>query len=339
MLRYSPAQIEALLANRRAFNATERVLATNFDLEGSVAARALVGNASPLPKDVWGDWDKESVSLQRDILAVAGDLSGSVTHPMAIGKLVQHFRTVTDSGGVNISLDGQSEALVDQPEYAYHGTPLPIIDSTFNYGWRQMQAAQTEGEQLDSDGRDNSVRRVSEKLESIVLDGDSKIVVGGSQLFGLRTHPKRNTRVTGETLNGATGVQWVAEVTALLKLLHGDNFKTVQFTLYVNFDDWFYASNTDFSTQYPGKTIADRVREIAGVGSVVPADRIVSNEILAVVKDKRVVRLLSGMPISTIAKFRANPMDPYNFQTIAAAALQVRFDAEDNCGVAHSAAA
>lgn len=335
MLRFSPAQTEALVSNRRAFNACEVALASQYGL-ANVASAALIGNASPLPKDVWGDWDKESVALQRNILAVFADLAGSVSQPMAIGKLVQYFRTVSDSGEANISLDGQSEAKTDQPLYAYHGTPLPIIDSTFSFGWRQMAAAQTEGEALDADGRENSVRRVAEKLESIALDGDADIVVTGAPLYGLRNHPKRNTRATGVTLRSATGTEVVGEFTALLKLLHGDNFKNVSATIYVNFDDWFYWSNTDYSTQYPGKSILDRLKEIAGVGSIVAADRINANELIAVVKDRRVVRVLSGMPLSTIALFRQNPMDPYNFKTMAAAALQIKFDAEDNCGIAHS---
>jgi hypothetical protein len=335
MLRYSPAQTAALIANRRAFNACETALANQYGLANAQHTE-LVGNASPLPKDVWGDWDKESVALQRNLQPVFSDLAASVSRPMPIGKLVQYFRTVSDSGVANISLDGQSDAKTDQPVYAYHGTPLPIVDSTFSYGWRQMAAAQTEGEQLDSDGRDNAVRRVSEKLESIALDGDADIVVGGAQLYGLRNHPKRNTRSTGETLNGGSGVQWEAEIVATLKLLHADNFKNISATIYMNFDDWFYATSTMYSTQYPGKSILQRIQEIAGVGSIVPADTINANEIIAVVKDRRVINVLNGMPVSTVAKFRANPMDPYNFQTMAAAALQIKYDAEDNCGIAHS---
>lgn len=335
MLRYSPAQADALKANRLAFNTSERALMANYGLEPG-KPNPLIGNASPLPKDVWGDWDKESVQLQRSILAVFSDLAAAVSVPMQLGKLMQYFRTVSDSGDVNISLDGQSEAKTDQPDYAYHGTPLPIVDSTFSYGWRQMLAAQSEGENLDSDGRDNAVRRVAEKLELIALDGDANIVVGSDVLYGIRNHPKRNTRATGVTLNGASGAQWLTEITAILALLHADNFKIGNFTFYMNFTDYFYASNTDYSTAYPNKSILDRVKEVMGVGAIVPAQQVNANEIIAVMKDRRVVRVLNGMPVSTVAKFRANPMDPYNFQTLAAAAVQVRFDADDNCGIAHS---
>lgn len=327
MLRFTPEQQAFVLANRRQFNANQTAMA-------ALHTNSLIGNALPLPKDVWGQWDREGIEVQRSTLAVFNDLAASVATPMPIGKLVHHFQTISDSGNINISLDGRSKARTDQPVIEYHGTPLPITDSTFSYGWRQVAAAQSEGFQLDSAGRMNAMRRVAEKMESIALDGDASIVVGGAVLYGLRTHPRRNTRETGVALNGATGTQWLAEITATLKLLHADNFK-VPATIYLNWDDWFYATSTEFTTGYP-KTIAQRVLELGGVREVVPADSITAGQIIALVKDRRVVQVLNGMPITTRAQFRANPEDDYNFVTMGAASLEVKFDAEQNCGVAVS---
>lgn len=327
MLRFTPEQQAFVLANRRQFNASQVALA-------NAHGQTLIGNALPLPKDVWGQWDREGVEIQRTTLAVFNDLAATVTTPMPIGKLVHHFQTISDSGQANVSLDGRSKGRTDQPVFNYHGTPLPIIDSPFSYGWRQVEAARTEGFQLDSAGRDNAMRTVAEKLESIALDGDANIVVGGSVLYGLRTHPRRNTRATSQALNGATGAQWLADITATLRLLHADNFK-VPATIYLNWSDWFYATSTEFTTGYP-KTIAQRVLELGGVREVIPADSVAASQIIALVKDRRVVQVLNGMPMMTRAQFRANPEDEYNFVSMAAASVEVKFDAEQNCGVAVS---
>lgn len=327
MLRFTQAQQSFILANRRAFNERQAAL-------GNAAAQGMIGNAYQLPKDVWGTWDREGIEVQRDLLAVFNNLSASVASPMPIGKLIHYFQTISDSGEVNVSLDGRSKARTDKPVYDYHGTPLPIIDSTFSYGWREVEAARSEGFQLDSAGRSNAMFKVAEKLEDVALNGDSQIVVGGNTLYGLRNHPKRNTRSTGVTLNGATGAQWLAEITATLKLLHNDNFK-VPATIYLNWDDWFYAQSTEFTTGYP-KTVAQRVMELGGVREIIPADKVPADEIIAIVKDRRVVQVLNGMPLATRAQFRANMEDDYNFVTMAAAAVEVKYDAEDNCGVAHS---
>lgn len=328
MLTFTSQQQQAVLANWRGFAANQTALAN------ALGDGALMGNAYSLPKDVWQTWEREAVPIQNDILAVFNDLAAAVGSPVPIGKTVNNFMTVSDSGEVNISLDGRSDAKGDQPTFDYHGTPVPIIDTGFRFGWRQMEAARSEGFMLDDAGRVNANRKVAEKLETIALDGDSLIKVGGDQLYGLRTHPKRETRSTGETLNGATGAQWLAEVVATLKFLHNNNFYTPP-TLYVNWSDWFYAQSTDFSTSYPNKTIAQRIMEL-GIASVVPASKVSANEIVAVVKSREVVKVLNAMPPSTIAKFRANVTDDYEFTRMAAAAVEIRFDAEDQCGVAHS---
>lgn len=332
MLRFTPEQQAYVLANRREFNARQKLMETTLVNSGGAS---IIGNATTLPRDVWGEWDREGIEIQREVLSVFNTLAAAVSRPIPIGKLIHYFSQISDSGAVNISIDGRSKARTDQQTYSYVGTPLPITDSTFSYGWRQVAAAQSEGVQLDAAGRNNSMYRVAKKLESIALDGDSTIVVGGATLYGLRTHPKRETRSTTNTLLTATGAQWLADVNATIKLLHNNNFR-VPVTLFVNWNDWFYAGNTDFSSSYPNKTIAQRVKEMEGVAEVVPASDVTANQIIAVVKNNRVLQVLNGMPMTTRAQFRANPEDDYNFVTMAAAALEIKYDATDQCGVAVS---
>lgn len=327
MLRFTNAQQQLVMNNRQAFNAAMVAMAA---AHGST----FIGNASPLPRDVWGQWDREAISVQRDELVIFNDLSSVSQTPIPIGKLVHHFQTVSESGEVNVSLDGRSKARADQPVIEYHGTPLPMIDSAFNYAWRQMEAASSEGFQLDSAGRDNSNRRVAEKLENAVLYGYDKIAVGDAQSYGMLNHPNRGSRVTGVALNGATGAEWVAEVVATLKILHDNNYR-VPATIYMNWDDWFYASVTEFTAGYP-KTILQKVMEIAGLERIVPATRIPESGMVALVRNRRVYQVLNGMPISTRAKFRANPEDDYDFVVMAASALEIKFDAEGQCGLATS---
>lgn len=332
MLRFTPAQQQVVLNNRRQFNTAQQAIVA---LHGeTMLGNAAVGNALPLSRDVWGLWDEDGIAIQRQTLRVFDDLSAASSTPMPIGKLVKYFKTISDSGAAQISLDGRPQLRVDKPVVDYHGTPLPIISEGFSFGWREVAAAASEGMTLDDDARANSQYKVAEKLEDVVINGDASIVVGGDACYGLRTHPKRNTRSTGVTLNSATGPQWIAEIVATLKLLHAKNFK-VPATIYVNWDDWFYATNTEFTTGY-AKTVAQRVLEMEGVSSIIPAEKIPANEIIAMVRDRRVFSVLNGMPMNTQAQFRANPTDEYNFVTMAAASLEIKFDAEDQCGIAHS---
>lgn len=329
MLRFSPEQQAAVIANRRAAAAQAAILANHITAQGD-----LIGNALSLPKDVWGEWDTESVQIQRQEMVIFNDLAASVARPMPIGKVIHYFKTVSDSGSVNVSLDGRSKANLDKAVFEYQGTPVPIIDSTFGFGWREMAAAQSEGFALDDAGRVNANDKVSKALEALALDGNANIVVGGNPLYGMRNHPNRKTRTTGQALAGATGAQWLAEITATIKLLRDANI-WAPVTIYVNSGDWFYAGNSDYTAGYP-KTIQQRIREIDGIASIIPAPTVAAGQIIAVVKDRRVISVLNAMPVTTRAMFRANPEDDYNFVTLAAAAVEMKPDANGNLALAVS---
>lgn len=319
MLKFNKAQAQYLKEGRAAFNNQQQ---------------QFFGNAAGLPTDFWKQIDMNIGLVNRDILAVFNDLAASVSRPFPIGMPVGEFVVASDSGETHISMDGVSDGKTDTTEYAHYGSPVPIISSPFRYGWRAVEGARTKGLNLDLAPRDAALRKVAEKLEDTTLNGDAKIVVGGQQLYGLRNHPNRTTSAMGVTLNGATGVQWVAEVTALIESLHAKNFYA-PITIYLNYADWFYASNTDYSTQYPNKTILQRVMEIAGVQSIVPGSKVPASEMIGVVKRTDVVQILNAMPTAVLPKFRANVHDDYQFVSAAAAGLQIRFDFNDQCGVAH----
>jgi len=333
MMRFTPEQVK-MIANERKMHEAQHA-----NMQKIYGNTLLTGNALPVPKDVWGVWDRDAVQIQRDVLAVYNDLASSLSMGMPIGKLVHYFQTVSDSGEVNVSMDGRGKGKTDQPVIEYHGTPLPIYDSPFSFGWRQMQAAMTEGYNIDSAASNNAMRKVAERLENMVLNGEGKIDVSGAKVYGLLTHPKRNTRTTGVTLNGATGKEWDDEVRATIKLLHDKNYRTNDTTMYLNFDDWFYASTTEYSTQYGNKKIIESIQQMAGVGSIVPASKVPANTVVIVVKRREVVQVLNGMPMTTRAKVRQNPEDNYDFIVMAASALEIKFDAEDQCGIAVSSPA
>lgn len=334
-IRFSNEQARAVIAARRMFNNAQEEMARRFGL-GDTPGSELIGNAQTLPRDIWEAWDRDSITLQRDAMPLYDRLASRVGSPISIGKLVTYFGKIGDNSEAIVSLDGTAKARRDAATISYEGVPVPIVHSGFGFGWRQVQAAQADGwDGLDTATRDNANRKVMEKVNGHLLDGNAQIVYGGNVLYGLRTYPGRNTRSTGVTLASATGAQWVAEVTATLTLLHNDNFK-VPATLYVNWTDWFYASNTDFSTTYPNKTIAQRVREIEGVKEVVAIPDLAADEIFAVVEDRRVMELKVAMPIVTRPLFRANPTDNYDFEVMTASAPVFKRDADGNCGIAHS---
>lgn len=325
MLKFSKEQAAAVIANRRAFNIKQRDMASN----------GLLGNATSLPKDVWGQWDRDAITVARPVLAVFDDLSSSVAMTLPIGKSLSYYQTASDSGSATVTMDGRDDGRSDQPTLDYHGTPVPVVRSKFSFGWRQMAAAESEGFNIDVAARDNAFRKVAESLEDGALNGYAGISVNGQASYGLRTHPNRNTRPIGAALYGATGADWLTEIAATMKMNHDANYDG-PVTIYVNKGDLFYAQTNDFKST-GDKTIAQRLLEIEDIDAIVGSSAVPANEILAVVKRRDVVQVLNAMPITTLPRFRANPDDDYVFMTQAIAAVQIKADAKGQCGVAHCA--
>lgn len=326
MLHFTNDQELAINAARAGFNATQVAMA---------ATPSLIGNAAPIPLDAWRRIDSRSARIQRDVLAVFNKLAAANSTPVSLGDIVSYFPQVSDSGEVHVSLDGRSEGRADQATVKYAGTPIPVLDSFARFGWRQMEVMRKTPNMLDTETIANHQRKVAEKMEDMVLNGLSSIVVGGSTIYGLRNFPQRTTSTHGFTLTSATGAQWLTAIKAMINGLVGDNaFGRV--TIFLNYADWVYADQTDYTTNYP-KTILQRIRELAQVEDIVPASKIPTGDIIGVagLGTGEWGSILSGMPLTTRPKQRVNQEDDYTFGVMAVVAPQFRNDYDGRSQIAH----
>lgn len=328
MLRFTPEQEAAVNAARAGFNLSQTSMAAN-------SAIHLVGNAAPVPLDAWRRIDQRATLIQRDVLAVFDRLSASNSTPVGIGDLVSYFPKISDSGEAHISMDGRSEGRQDQALVKYEGTPIPVIDSYARFGWRQMEVMRKTASGMDMETIANHQRKVADKMEDMVLNGLSSVVVGGSTIYGLRNHPSRNTFSHTFTLNGATGANWLTTFSSMITGLIGDNaFGKV--TVFLNYSDWTFASLNEFAAGYP-KTILQRMREIENIADIVPCSKVPASNIIGVagLETGAWGSILSAMPMVTRPKMRQNAEDDYVFGVMAVVAPQFRIDYDGRMPVAH----
>lgn len=325
MLRFTQEQELAVNQAREAFNETQTAVAVND----------FVGNAIAVPVDAWRRIDSRSAMIQRDVLAVFNKLAAADTTPVGVGDLVNFYPQVSDSGEVNVSMDGRSTGKRDQANVKYVGTPIPVFTSEACFGWRQMEVLRKNPTSLDITTIANKQRKVAEKLEDITLNGLSSVNVGGQTIYGLRTLPQRNTATHGLTLSTATGAQWLAAFQSMLNQLIGDNAYG-KATVFLNYGDWLAASINEFTAGYP-KTILQRLQEIQQIAEIVPASKVPANEIIGVagLQTGEWGTILSAMPLVTRPKARHNAEDDYAFGVIAMAAPQLKSDYDGRSQIAH----
>lgn len=329
MLRFTPEQEQAILASRRGFDEQQARLAANH-------TDALVGNAAPVDIDAWRRIDTRATIVQRDVLAVFNRLAAASQTPIDIGDLVSYFPQVSDSGEVTVSMDGRQSGRSDQALVKYAGTPVPIIASEARFGWRQAAVNRKGAIMLDQITVENHQRRVAEKMEDMVLNGDANVVVGGQTIYGLRNHPSRNTGNHTFTLASATGANWLTAFSQLINLLIGDNAYG-RVTVFLNWGDYTYASINEFTAGYP-KTILQRLREIEQIADIVPASKVPASNLIGVagLETGGWGSILSAMPLSSRPKTRLNTEDDYVVSVMAAAAPQFRTDYDGRMPVAHT---
>lgn len=315
-------------APREAFDRQQAIIAAN-------AGGSMMGNAAPIGIDAWRRIDSRGATLQRTVMAVFNRLAAANSTPVDFGDLVSYYPKIGDSGAARVSMDGRQIGRADQATVTFSGTPVPIIHDEVTFGARQWAVLAKGGGMSAADSLANSQRMVVEKLEDIVINGLSSIVVGGATIYGLKNFPDRNSGTYGAfNLNGGTGANWqTAFSTTLTSLVTDRSFG--QATVFLNYADWNFAAQTDYAANYPG-TILQRMQAMAGVREIIPCGALTANDIIAVnnVDTGEWGSILTGMPLTTRPKFRANDMDDYSFAVMAMAAPQFRSDASSRSHIA-----
>jgi uncharacterized linocin/CFP29 family protein len=330
-LPFTKAQMDSILNSRRAFNGRMSKLAIAIN-----GQEAFEGNALAIPLDAWRRIDQRAQQLARSRLVLFNRLAAASNIPVSIADLVNYYPQVSDSGDVLVSMDGRNTAKADQAITKYVGTPVPILTSNTRMGWRQMEVLRKgTGVSLDIVSIANNQRKVAEKLEDMVLNGLSSIVVGTDTIYGLRNLPQRNTFTHGFTLATATGAQWLTMVKQVIAAALGDN-QYGQISIFVNQGDYTAADTTDYAANYQG-TILQRLLAVSQVKEIVPVPGIPVNEVLAIVDidGGEWGGILTAMPLTTRPKTRIEPEDDYVFGVITAAAPQFRSDYNGQSAFVH----
>jgi len=319
MLIFTDEQRLAINTARAAFNQRATAMAAGV-------VSGLEGNSLAIPLDAWRRIDGRSQQLARSKLAVFNVLAKASTIPVSIADLVNYYPQVSDSNEVQINMDGRNGAKADQAVTKFVGVMLPIMTTNTRIGWRQMEVIRKGGSQIDTVSIGNGQRKIAEKMEDMVINGLSSIVVGGDTIYGLRTLPQRNTFAHGLTLASATGAQWLAAVQQAITAAMGDN-QYGRITLMINIGDYMKADTTDYAANYSG-TILQRLKAIGQIADIIPASSVPVNEILGVVdlESGEWGGIQSAMPLVTRPKNRMEPEDDYVFGSMAAVVPQFRSD-------------
>lgn len=331
--RSAVAQWEAVMFARNAYAATESMHAHAFHAAG------LNVNEGLIPQDVYQEFDNVTVERFRsdDGDAFLNDLL-PMSRSINIGKLIHKFRRASDAGQTQTSMSGQIGVKMDQVEFSYDGTLVPIHDTGFFRNWREFNAQQSEGFDALIDDQRESVAAIRRKLADSFLDGHkdkdgNTIVLDSISWTGMRN----DSRVAQVNI-GAAGVNFdFTDTTKTYEEIEAA-FKQVRDVLWITNncekDATYYvsreiASNFErYSSEFVSSSnkILQRLASLMGVAAIKTSSKLSGNEFMAFPLDGMSVRPIVGMGVNTVAMPRPVYNSNYEFVVWGATGFEVRTD-------------
>jgi len=286
--------------------------------------------------DEWKAIDTAVVKIAQQRLVAAADLQNrGLTYPLSngLGTTVLQWETQSDYTAAEIDMEAQKQSEEDRVLFETNYIPIPIIHKSFSISARALEASRRNGEPLDTTNAELAARKVAEKVEDVILLGSSTFAFGGGTLYGYKDYVHRNTvtLVSNWDASATSGQDILDDVLAMIDAAHDDRHYG-PFVLYVPtaydviLDDDYKAASD--------KTIRQRILELNAISDIRCADRLTANNVLLVEMQPETVKLIVGMPITTLQWEEQGGL-LLKFKIMCIMVPWIRCDQENRCGIVH----
>ena len=311
-------------AVRQAANAQEDLFVKN----------GLVVNSGLIPQDVYQELDAVTVTRMRsdDGDTFLNDLL-PLSRSVNIGKLVSKWRTASDAGNAQTSMTGQIGVKLDNVNYAYDGTIVPIHDAGYSREWREWAAQTSEGFDALIDDQRETVATIRSHLAGTFMDGHKDrdgnvIMLDGLSWSGMRADSRvaqvaltfdfTDVTKTGEEIKNA----FIAQIRNIMWI---NNNVDSDLTYYVSRQ---VAANFErrFNVNFDSKTVSQELSGLMGVAEIKVSNKLTNNQIMGFVLDSNKIAPIVGMGMNTVALPRPLYNSKYEFNVWAAIGWAVKKD-------------
>lgn len=231
-----------------------------------------------------------------------------------------------------VNMDGSTKGQNDRVTFESVAVPIPVVAMDWTIGARQLAASTYNGTALDTTQLALSARNVYDKMEDILFNGLSTLIVSGAQIYGYTNHPNRNTvSFAGSGWATATGRDIIGDTKKLLQAMYNDN-RYGPFVMYVAKNVWAELQ-MDYSTSKGDRTFRERILAFNEIIDVKCSGKLASGNVVLVQLTDDVVQLAVAKDISY--KQYSNDGFTVMFKTFMAAAPVLKSDKDGSCGIAH----
>ncbi len=307
-----------------------------------MTSRGLVVN-SALRKDEWEELDRAIVQAAVAPLNMTQRMiTAGLTRPLGgLGTLIAQYNQISEMTAANVSLSGNASGQKDRVDYDLVGVPVPVIFKEFELNQRYLEASRRLGDSVDTANGTAAARVVGEKVEDLLINGDTNVNLNGNTIYGLTSHPDRNTN-TATALGGgdfATISNIMPTFSGILSELKADNYRGPYgvFVADTQYDQMAFNVYSDGS----GQSALNRVLQIPSIQFIDSSAWLDAGEIVVVNLSRDVVELAyvqQYWPITNLEWTSGDGMQS-NFKVMTVFAPIVKSDYAGRSGVFHATGA
>jgi len=304
-------------------------------VERSDDAKSLLTNASGTVRheDFLIIRDRIVEIRRRKLNGVSDLMDSGLSFSVAISDQLVGFENVNEFEDAEQDMNPNTSKGNDT-KFTEEFVPNPITHMGFDVPMRQMNF-----DYKRSLGLSESVRKVSERVEKTLFNGNAAITVTYAgqafPIYGYTTHPDRGTGTISDWAAIASIGLIVPELTYQLGLMWStqggvDNDSVM---VYVSNAIWTMLQNDNKANS--DKTVLQRIREIAYVKDVKPAEFLAGTSAVLVEMAPRTVELAVASDIIAVPHIKTNPLAPQTVTTYAAMVHQIKSTQTNQTGIRH----
>jgi len=307
-------------------------------------------NAGTLRRDEWKKLDDAVYEVSRQRLGGWDDvISKGLVYNLAngMGTTMLEWHDISEGGNAVMTMDGVTRGLNDRIQYKYNYLPIPIIHSDYEINARELATSRNMGNGLDTTMAERAAHRIMEFKEDMLFT-DTTYAYGEldarsrNKIYSYLNFPDRNTVSIGTHWDdldvdseASTGGSKILEDVFKMKQASMSAYHYGPWTLYIP-SAYELVIDRDYDRTTPGKTIRERMLQIAGITAIKVIDRLPANNVLLVQLTSDVVRIVRGMGMQNIEwNTEGNMITKYKVMTIEVP--QLRSDQNGKCGIVHMA--
>lgn len=287
-----------------------------------------------LLKREWEVLDAAIIAAVRERLNIVADFrAAGMVSQTSLGEMLSSWRVGSQRRRPDVTMDGRTTVDRDRSERRTSSVPIPIIATAYEIGRRELMASRAVGAALDTYEAEEAARAVVEEAERIMINGNSEVVVQGTQIYGLTNHPNR----LNDTASGYGGGDFGTEGNPVDSVL-GAVGALAAISYFGPFNVYIaptqYNETLDFYTDGSGDTELARLLRLPMINSVKPADLLDDEEVVIVQMTTTVADIREAMPVEN-REWEAPDGSAMFFKVMAALAPRLKPDYANNLGVLH----